>query len=209
MPSSTSPDQPPILFPYSLLSSSSPHSSLPPTKLPTPTQRSLLTNLQTLPSTTTPSQTALHDLSDLLTDSLARTGWTDRVRALALELLRNGTCTTFPELLTEVLGRAKTSTSTAPRRSGVVTNGTAEKDKSSTEAPHTNGSGSGSATGSQGQSQNGSITVREGWFGADGLPDVRIPEVTVDTGVEYLKERIRECVKVVPDEEVEIDSDEE
>jgi len=44
---------------------------------------------------------------------------------------------------------------------------------------------------------NGSISVREGWFDEDGLPDVRIPGVTVEAGVEFLKERIAEVVEVV------------
>src|SRR5271155_1919572 len=46
-------------------------------------------------------------LSDTLTTSLASTGWPARVRGLPLELLRSGTCTTFPELQAEVLRRAK------------------------------------------------------------------------------------------------------
>ena len=87
------------------------------------------------------------------------------------------------------------------------TNGTAPPNAGRTkesQQPQTNG------VGGVGQQQQGqSITVREGWFGPDGLPDVRVPVATVETGVEYLKGRLKECVEVVPDEEIEDESDDE
>src|SRR2546421_6345672 len=76
-------------------------------------------------------------LSDTLTASLASTGWPDRVRALALDLLRSGTCTTFPELFAEVLRRAKipspapasapNTTAPAGKESSKEVNGTSSK----------------------------------------------------------------------------------
>ena len=47
---------------------------------------------------------------------------------------------------------------------------------------------------------NGAIAVREGWFGPDGLPDVKIPVATVESGVEFLKERVRDVVEIVEDD---------
>lgn len=139
---------------------------------------------------------AISDLTALLTDSLARTGWTDRVRALALELLRNGTCDTFPDLLEEVLRRAKIpkGTGNEGRNGGGSTGGKS--------VPNGTGNGPTSAPGSQATNVNGvgSIAVREGWFGADGLPDVRIPEKTVEVGVEFLKEKIVDVVQPVDDD---------
>ena len=41
--------------------------------------------------------------------------------------------------------------------------------------------------------------------GPDGMPDVRIPQTTVDVGVQFLRERIKDAVEVMPDE----DEDEE
>lgn len=183
-----------------------------PTQIPVPT--SLTSASTALPPLTSHllishlrQTNAISDLSSLLTDSLARTGWTDRVQALALELLRNGSCDTFPELLEEVLRRCKMPAEEKEKekegkgaRSGgkTIPNGTASQ-----------GSGGGSSTaptsapGSQAMGANGagSITVREGWFGPDGLPDVKIPQKTVDAAVDFLKERIQDCVEPVDDED--------
>ena len=48
---------------------------------------------------------------------------------------------------------------------------------------------------------NGGITLRPGWLGEDGLPDVRIPSETVEAGVEFLKEKIKDVVEVVDSED--------
>lgn len=64
-------------------------SSLPPT-----TRNALLSHLQ--------ESNTIQQLNSLLTDSLTRTGWTERVHELTLELLRNGDCTGFGEVLNQV-----------------------------------------------------------------------------------------------------------
>ena len=115
------------------------------------------------------------------------------MRALSLELLRNGTCDTFPELMAEVLRRAKipkptgAGTSTSNGQAGAQTNGT------STPTNIQNGTG---------MNGGGAITVSKEWSGGpDGLPDVRIPEVTVESGVEFLKEKIKDVVEVVDEDD--------
>jgi hypothetical protein len=167
--------QPTISLPASLTSTTP--------QLPTATQRALISHLQ--------STSAIPDLSNLLADSLARTGWTDRVRALSLELLRNGSCDTFPELLEEVTRRAK-----IPREANSNTNGKAEgKAEGATAA-------NGTSTPTTGQGNQGAIVVSKEWSGGpDGLPDVRIPATTVDVGVTFLKEKIKDVVEVEGDEE--------
>lgn len=175
MPASSAPETlKPIPLPVSLTAST-------PT-LPSATQEALIAHLRT--------NTSIPDLSALLADSLARTGWTDRVRALSLELLRNGTCDTFPELMTEVMRRAKIpkSSTSANGQAGTMTNGT------STPTASQNGPG--------GMNGAGAITVSKEWSGGpDGLPDVRIPEVTVDAGVDFLKEKIKDVVEVVDEDD--------
>lgn len=153
--------------------------------LPTATQRALISHLRATES--------LPDLSAVLSDSLARTGWVDRVRALSLELLRNGSCDTFPELMEEVMRRAK-----IPRDATAATNGgagggsQAQTTSAAGGASQANGTNTPTASGSQ-----GAIVVSKEWNGGpDGLPDVRIPEKTVDAGVEFLKERIKDVVEV-------------
>ena len=156
--------------------------------LPSTTQEALIAHLR--------ETSSIPELSSLLSDSLARTGWTDRVRALALELLRNGNCDTFPELMAEVLRRAKipkpnassTSRETmAANGAGTQTNGTVTPTASQSGA---------------GMNGAGSITVSKEWSGGpDGLPDVRIPEVTVESGVEFLKEKIKDVVEVVDEDD--------
>ena len=152
--------------------------------LPTATQRALISHLRATDS--------LPDLSAILADSLARTGWTDRVRALSLELLRNGSCDTFPELMEEVMRRAK-----IPR--DTTTNGAAASSQASGKDANTqsqaNGTGTGTNTPTAGS--QGAIVVSKEWSGGpDGLPDVRIPEPTVEAGVGFLKERIKDVVEV-------------
>jgi hypothetical protein len=126
------------------------------------------------------------ELSVLLSDSLARTGWTDRVRALALELLRNGTCDTFPELMAEVLRRAK-----IPKDNTSSAGDKSNKDKNKDAG----GTPSASQSGLNG---NNAIALSKEWSGGpDGLPDVHIPEATVVLGVDFLKERIKDSIEPV------------
>lgn len=71
----------------------------------------------------------------------------------------------------EVLRRAKVG--------GTEQNGTGEKTLNGTA--HT----------------NEAIVVGADWAGPDGKPNVRIPAATVEAGVEFLKEKIRNAVVVV------------
>ncbi len=48
---------------------------------------------------------------------------------------------------------------------------------------------------------NNAIALSKEWSGGpDGLPDVRIPEVTVEIGVNFLKEKIKDVVEPVEDD---------
>ncbi|KAK4936289.1 hypothetical protein LTR10_022817 [Elasticomyces elasticus] len=144
------------------------------TTLPPPTSQALIAHLRATGD--------ISSLSGILSDSLARTGWTDRVRALSLELLRNGTCDTFPELMSEVLRRAK-----IPRNPEPTTTGTTKKKDTQANGTAVNG--------------NGAIVLSKEWSGGpDGLPDVRIPESVVATGVDFLKEKIKDVVEPVEDD---------
>ena len=145
--------------------------------LPSESQQALIRHLQETKS--------LGDLSTVLSDSLARSGWTDRVRALALELLRNGSCDTFPELMNEVMRRA-----TIPRNTNGTT--TSQSNGTSTPTPSQNGMNGG-----------GSIALSKEWTsGPDGLPDVHVPHNVIDVGVDFLKDKIKDVVEPVPDDEV-------
>ena len=161
------------------------------TKLPTRTQNALLEHLQNTGS--------IGPLSEVLQDSLARAGWVDRIRALSLELLRNSDCTTFPELMNEILRRAALPADPEPEANGTKkdaqTNGTTSKqfnglgnDKEKTVNGTTN----------EKSSQPQSIVLAPGWLGQDGLPDVRVPKSTVAAGVSYLREKIQENIEIVP-----------
>ncbi|OAP65767.1 hypothetical protein AYL99_01739 [Fonsecaea erecta] len=145
---------------------------------------------------------AIPDLSALLADSLARTGWTDRVRALALELLRNGSCDTFPELMNEVMRRAKLpkdgkNQGVDKESKDAKANGASTPTKSTTTGP---GAGGAVALNGGGVNNNAIALSKEWSGGPDGLPDVRIPEVTVEQGVEFLKEKIKDVVEPIDDD---------
>ncbi|KAI1615127.1 hypothetical protein EDD37DRAFT_608997 [Exophiala viscosa] len=148
--------------------------------LPPPTSQALIAHLRATGD--------ISSLSGLLSDSLARTGWTDRVRALSLELLRNGTCDTFPELMSEVLRRAKIP-NTGRHSDGPSSSTSASTKKKDAQANGTIANG------------NGAIVLSKEWSGGpDGLPDIRIPESTVETGVEFLKEKIKHAVEPIEDD---------
>lgn len=123
------------------------------------------------------------ELHTQLSDQLARTGWTDRVRALALELLRNGSCETFPELYEEVLRRAREG----------------ETDGDAKKAAAVNGNGTSNTTQQQ-QQQQQAIVISKDWCGADGLPDVRVPRRVVDAASAWLVQRVEGVCEVVDDE---------
>ena len=102
------------------------------------------------------------------------------MRALALDLIRSGEAVTFPDLLNEVLRRAKVGPAAPEKQTngiGKDTNGAGEK---------TNGS-----------QTNGAIAVGADWAGPDGKPSVRIPERAVDVGVEFLREKIKDAVDII------------
>ena len=85
--------------------------------------------------------------------------------------------------MAEVLRRAKipkdTASSSSNKKDGVAQNG----------------GGAGNGIG------NNAIVLSKEWSGGpDGLPDVRIPEVTVEAGVEFLKERIKDVVEPVDED---------
>lgn len=144
-------------------------------KLPDLTSTLLVQHLRTQTNT-------IPELQSLLRDNLARTGWEDRVRALALELIRSGRAESFPEVFEEVLQRCRMQSGSGPesgKRGGKTVPG---------HDATTNGNA------------NSAIAVRDGWFGSDGLPDVRIPAASLETAVDFLKEKVRRCVEVVEDD---------
>jgi len=115
-----------------------------------------------------------------LQDSLARSGWTDRVRALTLDLIRSGEAVTFPDLLHEVLRRAKVGPAAPEKQTNGVgkdINGAGEK--------------------MNGTQTNGAIVVGADWAGPDGKPSVTIPAQAVEVGVHFLKEKIKDAVEVI------------
>lgn len=120
------------------------------------------------------------------------------MRALALELLRNGTCDTFPELMAEVLRRAKIPKEKETKASAAAA--AAASTKGTTGGKSTTAA-NGTSTPTNVVNGNNAIALSKEWSGGpDGLPDVRIPETTVDLGVQFLKERIKEAVEPVDDD---------
>ncbi|KAL2444131.1 hypothetical protein ABEF95_015124 [Exophiala dermatitidis] len=155
--------------------------------LPPATSQALIAHLRATGS--------IGDLSAVLADSLARTGWTDRVRALSLELLRNGSCDTFPELMSEVLRRARIP------KSSSAENNTNNKNTNANAKNGTTTTTNGTAGTTNGLNGNQAIALSKEWSGGpDGLPDVSIPEAAVEVGVDFLKERIKDAVEPVDDD---------
>ncbi|CAG8901050.1 unnamed protein product [Penicillium nalgiovense] len=118
---------------------------------------------------------ALEDLQENLLSSLHRLGWTEKVTALATELLRAGRCETFDDVMAAVLASAEGRSHPAlgPNvANGESTNGTKE----------TNGIKKGNKA--KDHSYDPLKYIEE--------IDIRIPETVVDEGVRGLKDIIRE-----------------
>ncbi|KAL1971479.1 hypothetical protein VTN31DRAFT_2100 [Thermomyces dupontii] len=140
--------------------------------------------------TSTPSWPTLHqDLHATLLTALQRSGWTERVRTLALELLRAGRCERFDELFDAVLAKAEGRTH--PSLSS-----------SSSSSSQVNGNGNGAAGGGGG-----------GEFEAEVLEntDLRIPSAVVELGVKMVREVLRsaESIELEDDGEEEEEEEEE
>lgn len=117
---------------------------------------------------------ALEDLQDTLLGSLHRLGWTEKVTALATELLRAGRCETFDDVMDAVAasaeGRSHPALGTSSRQNGTkeTTNGTTKGGEAS------------------------STPFDPDKYFAE--VDVRIPEAVVGEGVRGLKDILREMV---------------
>lgn len=103
------------------------------------------------------------------------------MRALALDLIRSGEAVTIPDLLDEILRRAKVGPAATEKQANGV-----GKDTNGVVGEKTNGS-----------QANGAIVVGADWAGPDGKPNVRIPQHAVEVGVGFLREKIKDAVDVV------------
>lgn len=107
--------------------------------------------------------------------------------------------------MTEVLRRARIPKSQAgtggdkqiETSSSSTTGKDKDKDKKGANGINTP---TGAAT-MNGVNGSGAIPVSKEWSGGpDGLPDVRIPEMTVEVAVEFLKDRIKDVVQPIDDD---------
>ncbi|PYI13235.1 hypothetical protein BO86DRAFT_275849, partial [Aspergillus japonicus CBS 114.51] len=135
----------------------------------------LLTHLTTTP--------ALDDLHSTLLAALQRTGWTEKIRRLAQELLRGGRCERFDEVIEAVVASAE---------------GRRHPSLHSPSRTNTNG-----AAGIKNEDEDASDHAANGRKDASGsgdnaayfeTVDVRIPSAVVEQGVRALKEVLREVV---------------
>jgi hypothetical protein len=114
---------------------------------------------------------ALEDLQETLLGSLHRVGWTDKVTALATELLRAGRCETFDDVMEAILASAEGR----PHR--------ALGSKATNGETNTNGT-NGTKKGKENPAYDPLKYIEE--------VDVRIPETVVDEGVRGLKDILRD-----------------
>lgn len=150
-----------------------PSSPQPPPPPPTTLETDLLTHLA--------NTTTLEDLHSTLLSSLQRTGWTERIRKLATELLRAGRCERFDQVVDAVVataeGRIPSSSSLFLDQSDYAHNHQYDHDH---------------------DPENG---------GGEDI-DVRIPSAVVEQGVRAIKEVLRE-VAVRDDESDLLDGSED
>ena len=148
---------------------SSPQPPPPPTTLET----DLLTHLA--------NTTTLEDLHSTLLSSLQRTGWTERIRKLATELLRAGRCERFDQVVDAVVATAE---GRIPSSSSLFLDQSDDAHNHQYDHDH--------------DTENG---------GGEDI-DVRIPSAVVEQGVRAIKEVLRE-VAVRDDESDLLDGSED
>lgn len=146
----------------------------------------LLTHLST-------KTTTLEDLHQTLLSSLQRAGWTERVRALAIELLRAGRAETFEEAFEEVVGlvvgggggsKDANTNGDASVNTSVNGNGVEGEDRDAEGEEEEEGEGQGFINGNGTSGSNG--------VGNGNIEDidVRIPEAVVGEGMRFLQEAL-------------------
>ncbi|PLB37043.1 uncharacterized protein BDW47DRAFT_126723 [Aspergillus candidus] len=148
---------------------------------PHPPQTTTTTTLESDLLTHLASTTALEDIHSTLLSTLQRTGWTERIRKLATELLRAGRCERFDEVVDAVVataeGRIASSSSLFLDQQDYAHNHKYDHDH---------------------DTENG---------GGEDI-DVRIPSAVVEQGVRAIKEVLRE-VAVRDDESDLLDGSED
>ncbi|KKZ61419.1 hypothetical protein EMCG_03975 [[Emmonsia] crescens] len=170
----------------------------------------LLTYLSS-PSTSTSTTTTLESLHASLLSSLQRSGWTEQVRRLALELLRAGHCDRFEEVVDTVVALATGSEDVTASSLAVARGG---KRKRRTQMMRArlkkariggengeveDGDGDGDGVGRSGDDvdtdddadDDGNIDEDyDGNGNVDEFPDIRIPQAVVAEGVKMLHEAL-------------------
>lgn len=150
-----------------------PSSPQPPPPPPTTLETDLLTHLA--------NTTTLEDLHSTLLSSLQRTGWTERIRKLATELLRAGRCERFDQVVDAVVATAE---GRIPSSSSLFLDQSDDAHNHQYDHDH--------------DTENG---------GGEDI-DVRIPSAVVEQGVRAIKEVLRE-VAVRDDESDLLDGSED
>ena len=195
---------------------------------------------QTPPSPTSPHDTVptdlllsyLHTTNHLdtlhatLLDTLSRTGWTTRVRGLAVELIRSKKVTRFEDVVETIVGLAgeKEKGSGTGLENGA---GGGKKRKAGDEgggSVHVNGNGNGTSKKAKTEKQeqqngkdknkdkdgdkhkdkekNSKINgVKSSTSGSEPDYDVRIPSAVVSQGANYLRDTLDDLVTFGPDSE--------
>ncbi|ODH53197.1 hypothetical protein GX48_00733 [Paracoccidioides brasiliensis] len=172
----------------------------------------------------TPSTSFTSPLEDLHTSILGylqRSGWTERVRGLALELLRAGHCDRFEEVVDTVVALASSSEDVSLLS---LAKGRKRKRKERMKARakarivEDGASAIGAGMAAKGIGENSDLvdeqtedgdgvdtTEEEDSAGGDAFPDIRIPQFVVVEGVKMLHEALHE-VFVVEGGDAETDS---
>ncbi|EEH22812.1 hypothetical protein PABG_05023 [Paracoccidioides brasiliensis Pb03] len=163
----------------------------------------------------TPSTSFTSPLEDLHTSILGylqRSGWTERVRGLALELLRAGHCDRFEEVVDTVVALASSSEDVSLLS---LAKGRKRKRKERMKARakarivEDGASAVGAGMAAKGIGENSDLvdeqtedgdgvdtTEEEDSAGGDAFPDIRIPQFVVVEGVKMLHEALHEVFVV-------------
>jgi hypothetical protein len=173
----------------------------------------LLTHLST-------KTTTLEDLHQTLLSSLQRAGWTERVRALAIELLRAGRAETFEEAFEEVVGlvvsgNGNGSTSnaiangSANGNAATSANGAVEDEDRDAEGEEEEGHGTAPGTEDGYVNGNGNVGLNGVGSGRIEDIDVRIPEAVVGEGMRFLQEALDGVLDTEGEEDEEVEEGDE
>lgn len=138
------------------------------------------------------STSAIQDLHTILLSSCQSSGWLDAVRERALQLLRNGECRTYGEVMEVLVREVRRRTSDDVKQPRGVLGVGQQENNGFASSDRVNGS-------DKGRDGTGDSTSRSA---SQKQVDIRIPEKVIREGTKVLREALDKTIGIVVDDDI-------